>query len=102
MRLSNIYPVRSHVHLLSNQHWKVDRQDRPGRPNNDARHLGTEEAPANELIGAILTNRSIQVKDVVGCDASGNLIRKTNAEKTAAANQKADEIRQAFLDWVWE
>ncbi|WP_238984957.1 Eco57I restriction-modification methylase domain-containing protein [Candidatus Glomeribacter gigasporarum] len=63
---------------------------------------GTEEAPANELIGAILTNRSIQVKDVVGCDASGNLIRKTNAEKTAAANQKADEIRQAFLDWVWE
>ncbi len=63
---------------------------------------GTNEAPANELIEAILINRPIQVKDVIGYDVSGNLIRKTNAEKTATANQKADEIRQAFLDWVWE
>ncbi len=63
---------------------------------------GTESYPANELIEAILTNRPIQVKIEVGKDEHGNKQYRLDDTQTAAANQKADEIRQAFLDWVWE
>ncbi|MGY8527593.1 KfrB domain-containing protein [Paracidovorax citrulli] len=63
---------------------------------------GTEDVPANELLESILTNRSVEVKDIVGYDEHRNPIRKTNEAKTAAAQQKADEIRQAFQDWIWE
>lgn len=63
---------------------------------------GTEDAPANHLIECLLTNKPIQVKDLVGRNEYGNPIYALNEGKTAAANQKADEIKQAFLDWVWE
>lgn len=63
---------------------------------------GIPEATANHLIESILTNRPIQVKDERGRDDRGQIIYVINEEKTAAANQKADEIRQAFLDWVWD
>ncbi|CAJ0807661.1 hypothetical protein R77560_04607 [Ralstonia thomasii] len=62
---------------------------------------GTAEAGANSLIERILENRPIEVKEQIGRDEKGPIYR-TNAEKTAAATQKADELRQAFLDWVWE
>lgn len=63
---------------------------------------GTEDAPANHLIECLLTNKPIQVKELVGHDEYRNPIYELNESKTAAANQKADEIKQAFLDWVWE
>ncbi|MFC6478630.1 DEAD/DEAH box helicase family protein [Pseudomonas asuensis] len=63
---------------------------------------GTEDYPANKLIDAVLTNKPIQVKVEVGKDENGNKIYRVDESKTAAANQKADEIKQAFLDWVWE
>jgi N12 class adenine-specific DNA methylase/predicted RNA methylase len=63
---------------------------------------GTESYPAHDLIAAILTNQPIQVKVEIGKDDKGNKIAKIDEDRTAAANQKADEIRQAFLDWVWE
>lgn len=63
---------------------------------------GTEAYPANQLLEAILTNRPIQVKVEVGADEHGNKLYRVDDAQTAAANQKADEIRQAFLDWVWE
>jgi N12 class adenine-specific DNA methylase len=63
---------------------------------------GTKEAPANWLLECILTNRPVQVKDPVGKDDHGNIIYAVNEEATAAAVQKADEIRQAFGDWIWE
>lgn len=63
---------------------------------------GTESYPANELIEAILTNRPVQVKVESGRDGNGRPTYRVDDVQTAAANQKADEIRQAFLDWVWE
>lgn len=63
---------------------------------------GTDDIPANQLVECILTNKPIQVKDTIGHDERNNPIYKLNEGKTAAANQKADEIKQAFLDWVWE
>ncbi|WP_240202923.1 DEAD/DEAH box helicase family protein [Burkholderia sp. LMG 13014] len=62
---------------------------------------GTEDIPANTLIENILTGAPIQVRDRVGTDGNGNGIYQVNEERTAAATQKADEIRQAFADWIW-
>ncbi|MDZ7914351.1 MAG: N-6 DNA methylase [Rhodococcus sp. (in: high G+C Gram-positive bacteria)] len=61
---------------------------------------GTPEASADKLLEAILGLKPIQVKEQVGRNEFGPIM-KVNEDKTAAANQKADEIRQAFLDWVW-
>lgn len=71
--------------------------------DHTTRHVtwGTSDAPADKLIEAILENRTIQVKEEVGRDDNGFPIMRVNEEKTAAANQKADEIRQAFVDWIW-
>lgn len=63
---------------------------------------GTARVGADDLFEAILANRAIEVVDVVGKDDNGFPIRKTNEAETAAAVQKADEIRQAFNDWIWE
>ncbi len=63
---------------------------------------GTSRYPAHKLIDSILNNTLIQVRDEVGRDPQSNRpIYKVNEEETAAASQKADEIRQAFLDWIW-
>ena len=62
---------------------------------------GIPQYHASELIEAILTNKTIQVKKKVeGPD--GEEVSVVDPEQTAAANQKADEIRQAFLDWIWQ
>lgn len=63
---------------------------------------GTESYRAPDLIEAILTNRPIQVKVEAGRDEQNRPIYKIDDAKTAAANQKADEIKQAFMDWIWE
>lgn len=63
---------------------------------------GTDRYPAHQLVEAVLLGHAIQVRDEVGKDDRGNKIYRINDVHTAAANQKADEIRQAFLDWVWE
>lgn len=63
---------------------------------------GTERYPAHQLIEAILLGHSIQVRDEVGKDEKGKPLYRINEQQTAAANQKADEIRQAFMDWIWE
>lgn len=61
---------------------------------------GTEDYPASRLIEAILTNKPIEVvREVM---EGAEKVKRKDVEATVAANQKADEIRQAFLDWVWE
>ncbi|MDL2227233.1 DEAD/DEAH box helicase family protein, partial [Deltaproteobacteria bacterium OttesenSCG-928-M10] len=63
---------------------------------------GTDRYPGHKLIDSILNNTLIRVMDEVGRDPETNRpIYKLNDEETAAANQKADEIRQAFTDWIW-
>jgi N12 class adenine-specific DNA methylase/predicted RNA methylase len=62
---------------------------------------GTASCPAHDVITAILTNAPIVVRTVQGRDADGQPISKVDEAQTAAANHKADEVRQAFLDWVW-
>lgn len=64
---------------------------------------GTDHYRGSELFEALMANRAIKVEYEAGKDpATGKTIYKVDEAETAAANQKADEIRQAFLDWVWE
>jgi N12 class adenine-specific DNA methylase len=50
-----------------------------------------------------LSNRLIKVETDSGeRDERGNPVKVVDQELTAAAMQKADEIKQAFVDWVWQ
>lgn len=98
-------------HLLGDVDRRVSYQDAIGkwlvdikRVDHTTNHVtwGTQAYSASKLVEAILTNKAIQVKVEVGKDERGNKIYRVDDEQTAAASQKADEIRQAFLDWVWE
>lgn len=98
-------------HLLGNVHRNITYQPTLGKwmanigASDQATMTikwGTAEAPANKLIEAVLANKAIQVKREVGRDEHRNPIYEVNEEATAVANQKADEIKQAFIDWVWE
>ena len=63
---------------------------------------GTPEYPASRLIESLLRGTPIKVERETGqVDERGNAIRVVDSELTAAAMQKADEIRQAFKDWIW-
>ncbi|WP_298068822.1 SNF2-related protein, partial [uncultured Mailhella sp.] len=63
---------------------------------------GIPEYPAEKILESLLINRPIKVERESGSyDENGKPIMVIDQELTAAAMQKADEIRQAFLDWVW-
>ena len=63
---------------------------------------GIPEYPAEKILESLLINRPIKVEKESGQhDDQGKPIMVIDQELTAAAMQKADEIKQAFLDWVW-
>ena len=63
---------------------------------------GIPEYPANRIIEALLMNKPIKVeKDTGQRDEQGRPIMELDQELTGAAMQKADESRQAFVDWIW-
>jgi len=80
--------------------WMVDIG--PGDRTTNTVTWGTQDYPANKLIEAILTNKAIKVEVEAGEDENGRTLYVVDQEKTAAANMKADELRQVFHDWVWE
>jgi N12 class adenine-specific DNA methylase len=92
--------VQQHVHYMEALgKW----QAKVGEPDHTVSRVtyGTARYPANKLIEAILEQSPIQVRDQVGTNSQNQPVYQVNAEETTAANQKADEIRQAFLDWIW-
>ena len=63
---------------------------------------GIPEYPAEKILESLLINRPIKVeKDSGQHDENGKPIMVIDQELTATAMQKAEEIKQAFLDWVW-
>lgn len=63
---------------------------------------GIPEYPAKKILESLLTNRPIKVEKESGqYDDFDKPIMVVDQELTAAAMQKADEVKQAFLDWVW-
>ena len=63
---------------------------------------GIPEYPAEKILESLLINKPIKVEKESGQhDENGKPIMVIDQELTAAAMQKAEEIKQAFLDWVW-
>ncbi len=63
---------------------------------------GIPEYPANKICESLLKNTPIRVmKDSGQLDEQGKPIKVVDQELTAAAMQKAHEVKQAFVDWVW-
>lgn len=62
---------------------------------------GTNDYPADKLIEAILTNKSIKVEREIGRDPNGRAIKELDQEATSVAMRKAKNIEQAFSDWIW-
>ena len=62
---------------------------------------GIPEYPATRLIESLLRGTPIKIEKETGRDSNGNPIMTLDSELTAAAMQKADEIKKAFQDWIW-
>ncbi|MFN0191458.1 MAG: Eco57I restriction-modification methylase domain-containing protein, partial [Aestuariivirga sp.] len=60
---------------------------------------GTPRKSASSLIDDLLANRVPMVRDNMGTSREPNYV--VNQAETAAAQAKADEIAQAFKDWLW-
>lgn len=61
---------------------------------------GTEARPAPEIAEAVLEQRPIIVRETVpGPDGTERQV--VNYGATVAAQEKADEMREAFADWLW-
>ncbi|WP_420884886.1 Eco57I restriction-modification methylase domain-containing protein [Achromobacter insuavis] len=96
--LGDVYRNISYQPSLGMWFAKIGRGDR----TTNSVTWGTEHCGANEILTAILTNKPVQVRVPDGFDNNGKPIYRVEPTLTAAAAQKADEIKQAFLDWIWE
>lgn len=61
---------------------------------------GTDRRPAYDLIDRVMNNRSLEVYDTV-YQPGGAKIRVFNADETAAAQAKAEELREEWNGWIW-
>ena len=59
---------------------------------------GSTEMGATSIIERILTNKKIEIKEKIDKDEKPVV----NEEKTAEVLQKAELIKQEFVDWVWK
>lgn len=59
---------------------------------------GSTEMGATSIIERILTNKRIEVKEKIDDDKPPVI----NEEKTAEVLQKAELIKQEFIDWIWK
>jgi N12 class adenine-specific DNA methylase len=62
---------------------------------------GTRRVNAYEIIDNSLNLRDVRVYDYHQ-SPDGKVIRKLNKEETTLAQQKQEQIKQAFKDWIWK
>lgn len=63
--------------------------------------FGTDKYDAGKIFQSLLDNTQIRVNKPNGTDANGKTIYVLDPEATAAAQQKGDEMRQVFRNWIW-
>lgn len=87
-----------HEPRMVNGEWVVSM---PRRDSDRATKVwGTERRPAYDLIDRILNNRELSVYDTFH-EPDGSTKRVFNADETAAAQAKADDIRDEWDGWIW-
>lgn len=62
---------------------------------------GTKRKSFLDIIGAMMSSRSITVNDTVETE-DGRKKSVINKVETAAAQEKAEEITREFQDWIWK
>ncbi len=73
-----------------------------GQPSTLTSRWGTERMHGTEILERLLTNAPVQVRDLVGTDEKGNPIYRVNEQETVSAQGKAEEMQNAFKDWIWD
>lgn len=85
--------------LPSTGGWSVSTT--AGTPTENNTKYGTARMGAHRIIESLMTNKQVAVYDEFK-DAEGNTKRVLNQEDTAAAQGKADELAEAFQEWIWK
>ena len=73
----------------------------PGKNTETHTKYGTERFGAHAIMEYLMSNRQIAVYDTIK-GADGKDLRALNADDTAAAQGKADELAEAFQEWIWQ
>ena len=81
--------------------WQVEGKNRvPYSDINATVAFGTNRMNAYQIIEDTLNLRDVRIYDYIE-DADGNEKRVLNKKDTTLAQQKQEEIKQAFKEWVW-
>ncbi len=100
-KIGGVHPYQKEIDYLPVLgKWNVNLKIYDRSINNEL--WGTPEYPAEDLIKSLLVNRPIKVEKEVGRDQNNKPIMQVDQEATAVAMQKANDIQQAFSDWIWE
>ena len=98
-RMRQVYEVK--YHQFSGE-WQVTGKKRAQYSDILANvTYGTERMNAYQIIDDTLNLRDVRVYDYVK-DADGNEKRVLNKKETTLAQQKQEQIKQAFKDWIWK
>ncbi len=81
--------------------WNVKGNYSPHELRDQTSDWGTEDRGANEILDAVLNNRTIRITGSY-IDETGSKRTVFDAEATAAVNNIAKNIRSRFNSWVWE
>lgn len=81
--------------------WNISGKSADSNSEYATHTYGTERANAYKIIEDTLNLRDVRVYDTI-TDAEGNERRVINAKETTLAQQKQQEIKDAFADWIWK
>ncbi|MGO1073566.1 Eco57I restriction-modification methylase domain-containing protein [Lysobacter sp. CA199] len=84
-------------HVAALGRWMVKVKSQNNVLNHD--RWGTARMGADELMAALMMNKSVTVYDASGSRDKPPILNK---DATAAAQGKAAELAQAFGDWIWK
>lgn len=81
--------------------WQVQGKSQDRYNIKSSVTYGTERASAYKIIEDTLNLRTSKVYDYEIDPVTGNKVQILNKTETAIACQKQEQIKQTFLDWIW-
>jgi len=98
-RMQKIYQVKYHE---KSGEWQVTGKGKTMYSDITANvTYGTSRVNAYKIIADTLNLRDVRVYDYKE-DANGKKKRVLNKDETTKAQQKQEQIKQAFKDWIWQ
>lgn len=84
-----------------NSQWYITNKNYDYRNVKANKSYGTKRINAYEIIEKTLNLKEVRIFDTV-INADGNKERVFNAQETAIAQAKQDQIKQEFENWIWK